>query len=374
MSRKTRRIWIAVLAFCLIFAVACDASSEAPLGTNERSTLSESVSPAASELTRYRTSFLGVFDTLTTIIGYAPTQEAFDQYVKVIRDDLTFYHQIFNTYDSFEGVNNLKTVNENAGKDPVKVDPEIIQLLKQSLWANEISEGNVNVAFGAVLKIWHDHRETGLNDPDRATVPEKDLLTEANKHTEIDDIVIDEEAGTVFLEDASMRLDVGSGSKGYATEQAALHVESLGLTSAVISVGGNIRAIGRRADTDTPWRIGIQNPDKEQASTLIEVLSIDNLSVVTSGVYERFYEVDGVRYHHIIDPDSLFPEDTFDAVTIVAPSSALADALTTALFNMSLADGKALIESMEDCEALWLKGEERSMTDGFEKYIVRDSN
>ena len=170
-----------------------------------------------------------------------------------------------------------------------------------------------------------------------------------------------------------MRLDVGSGSKGYATEQVAREVEAMGLKSAVISVGGNIRAIGIRPDSETPWRIGIQNPDKEQESNIIELLSIDNLSVVTSGVYERFYAVDGVRYHHIIDPETLFPEDTFDAVTIVTPSSALADALTTALFNMSLEDGMALIGSMENCEALWLKGEERFMTEGFEKYIVRDA-
>ncbi|HHT44219.1 MAG TPA: FAD:protein FMN transferase [Fastidiosipila sp.] len=373
MSMRIKHMLAVVTAGLILFSAACGANVQTPATTTSRAVDAATSATEPAELTRYRSSFLGVFDTLTTVIGYAESQDAFDEYMRVIRDKLTFYHQIFNTYDAFEGVNNLKTVNEKAGIEPVEVDPEIIELLKQCIWANEVSDGNVNVAFGAVLKIWHDHREIGIHDPERASVPDKATLEAANQHTDISQIEIDEERSTVFLKDPEMRLDVGSGSKGYATEQVAREVEAMGLKSAVISVGGNIRAIGIRPDSETPWRIGIQNPDKEQESNIIELLSIDNLSVVTSGVYERFYAVDGVRYHHIIDPETLFPEDTFDAVTIVTPSSALADALTTALFNMSLEDGMALIGSMENCEALWLKGEERFMTEGFEKYIVRDA-
>ncbi len=373
MSMRIKHMLAVVTAGLILFSAACGANVQTPATTTSRAVDAATSATEPAELTRYRSSFLGVFDTLTTVIGYAESQDAFDEYMRVIRDKLTFYHQIFNTYDAFEGVNNLKTVNEKAGIEPVEVDPEIIELLKQCIWANEVSDGNVNVAFGAVLKIWHDHREIGIHDPERASVPDKTTLEAANQHTDISQIEIDEERSTVFLKDPEMRLDVGSGSKGYATEQVAREVEAMGLKSAVISVGGNIRAIGIRPDSETPWRIGIQNPDKEQESNIIELLSIDNLSVVTSGVYERFYAVDGVRYHHIIDPETLFPEDTFDAVTIVTPSSALADALTTALFNMSLEDGMALIGSMENCEALWLKGEERFMTEGFEKYIVRDA-
>lgn len=366
-----KKLVAAALLTALLFAVcACGAMPHAVDSLTSSSPSGETATTSERVLNRYRTSFIGVFDTLTTVIGYTEDQAAFDAYAAEIKDTLTFYHQLFNTYDSFDGVVNLKTVNAEAGKAPVKVAPEIIALLKQCLWANDLSDGNVNVAFGAVLKIWHDHREKGINEPDRASLPERSELEAANRHTDIHDIVIDEEASTVYFKDPALRLDVGSGAKGYATEQAAAHAERLGLTSAVISVGGNIRAIGRRADTDTPWRIGIQNPDKNAENKVIDVLSIDNMSVVTSGVYERYYEYEGKRYHHIIDPVTLFPEQTFDAVTIVTPSSALADAFTTALFNMTLEEGMALIESLDECEALWLKGDEVFMTEGFAKYIV----
>lgn len=351
-----------MIAAFLLLSAACATTPSASAGAPEE----------ASTLTRYRTSFIGVFDTLTTVIGYAEDEETFNEYSAFIKDKLTFYHRLFNTYDAFEGVVNLKVVNETAGSEPVKVDPEIIALLKQSLRANELSGGNVNVAFGAVLKIWHEYRETGINAPERASVPERSDLEAAALHTDIRDIVIDEEASTVYFRDPDLRLDVGSGAKGYATEQAALQVEAMGLRSAVISVGGNIRTIGRRPDSDTPWRIGIQNPDKTVENQVIEILAVEDMSVVTSGVYERFYEVDGVRYHHIIDPETLFPEETFDAVTIVTPSSALADSFTTALFNMDLEDGMALIESLENAEAMWLTGDERRMTDGFDRHIAKD--
>lgn len=356
-----KRLIIFSLSLLLLLAVAC---SEMPVVTT---TAAEVTEPT---LNRYRTSFLGVFDTVTTVIAYTEDEATFNAYAAKIKDRLLFYHQLFNTFDSFEGVNNLRTVNEMAGIEPVEVDPEIIAFLKQCLWANEISGGNVNVAFGAVLEIWHDHRTVGTSNPEAATLPDLDLLRAANEHTSIEDIVIDDVNSTVYLKDPKMRLDVGSGSKGYATTAVANYIEAEGLTSAVLSVGGNIQTIGRRADTDTPWRIGIQNPDKTSEETTIEVLDIDGDAVVTSGAYERYYVVDDVRYHHIINPDTLFPEQTFDAVTIVSSSSATADALTTALFNMSLEEGMALIEKTDDVEALWLKDETRFMSEGFAKYIA----
>ena len=357
-----KRLIIFSLSLVLLLAVAC-ANVPAITAT------SAAVSPT---LSRFRTTFLGVFDTVTTVIGYAENEATFNAYAAKIKERLSFYHEIFNTFDSFEGVNNLRTVNEMAGIEPVKVDPEIIAFLKQCLWANEISDGNVNVAFGAVLEIWHDHRTLGTHNPEAATLPDLDLLRAANEHTNIAYVIIDEANSTVFLKDPLMRLDVGSGSKGYATTAVANYIEAEGLTSAVLSVGGNIQAIGRRADTDTPWRIGIQNPDKTSEETTIEVLDIDGYAVVTSGVYERYYVVDGVRYHHIINPDTLFPEQTFDAVTIVSSSSGRADALTTALFNMSLEEGMALIENTDDVEALWLKDDTRYMSEGFAKYIAEE--
>lgn len=371
-----------VLSFFLILFVLTTACSPTPataspaIATNAGATdgtagaTSGAGGKKQTELMRYQASFLGVFDTLTTVLGFAESQEAFDAYVDEIERGLMRYHQLFTIYDSYDGVNNIRTINENAGIAPVEVDPEIIHLLKQCLWANEISGGRTNAAFGSVLSIWHNYREQGINNPEQAALPDPAVLREANKHADISSVVIDEEKSTVYLPDPKMSLDVGSGSKGYATEMVARDIEKKGLRYAVISVGGNIRAIGSRGPSGEPWRIGLQNPDKTAKEQTLDVLAIDNLSVVTSGVYERFYTVGDVRYHHIIDPDTLFPEYRFDAVTIVTESSAIADALTTALFNMSLEEGMALLEKVGGCEALWVRGEERWSTPGYQALVI----
>ena len=149
-----------------------------------------------------------------------------------------------------------------------------------------------------------------------------------------------------------MLLDVGAIAKGYATEQVTLAAISRGADHLLLSVGGNVRAIGYRNDLNEPWRVGIENPD-DTVEDYLSILKIKDMSVVTSGTYERYYEVDGRRYHHIIDPVTLYPEDRYLSVSIVTHDSGLADILSTALYNMSLEDGLELIESIDQTDALW---------------------
>jgi len=222
--------------------------------------------------------------------------------------------------------------------------------------------------MGLVLKIWHDYREEGINDPSAARVPSLQILQEASQHTDFTDLVIDEANQTVELRDPDMRLDVGAVAKGYATEQVTQAAIKRGADHLLLSVGGNVRAIGFRNDNAEPWRVGIENPD-DQIEDYLTIVKVSDLSVVTSGVYERYYEVNGKSYHHIIDPDTLFPENRYLSVSIITHDSGLADILSTALFNMSLDEGKRLIESLGQTEALWCMPDGTLQeSSGFAKY------
>jgi FAD:protein FMN transferase len=324
---------------------------------------------ATKEKNRYQAQFLELFDTVTTIIGYSDNKEEFNELAQTFYDNLKEYHELYDKYHDYEGINNIKTINDNAGISPVKVDQKIIDLLLFSKEAYEISQGEVNVAFGAVLEVWHDYREKGIDDPDTAEVPPMDLLEEKAKHTDINKMIIDEEESTVYLEDPDMSLDVGAMAKGYATEQVAELMKEKGYKDVLYSVGGNVRAEGSK-EGNKPWNVGIQDPDKESNEVYLKILNLENLSLVSSGDYERYYIVDGKRYCHIIDPDTLVPAEYFRAVSILTENSGLADALSTTLFNMPYEDGLKLIESLPNTEALWVMNDgELKYSTNFQKFI-----
>ncbi len=305
---------------------------------------------------RYEATFLKLFDTKTTIIAYTADKDEFSRHAQLIYDNLEQYHQLYDIYNSYDGINNLKTVNEQAGKAPVKVDRRIIDLLKFARQWHDKTGGKVNAAYGAVLRIWHDYRERGMEDPDDAELPPLEMLQEASKHTDINKVIIDEAASTVYLEDPEMSLDVGAIAKGYAVEQVSRIAIENGFTSGLISVGGNVRAIGAKDENARPWNVGVQNPDVADNQADVHILDMIDASLVTSGVYERYYTVNGKDYHHIIDPDTLFPSDEYKSVTILCKDSGAADALSTAVFNMSFEEGAEFIESLPDTEAFWILG------------------
>lgn len=323
----------------------------------------------AKQEKRYEATFLELFDTVTEIIGYAKDEDEFMVYAQEIHDRLEEYHQLYDIYNDYDGINNIKTINDNAGIAPVKVDQRIIDLLEFGVYAYELSEGRVNIAFGPVLKVWHDYREEGTDSPELAQLPPMELLQEKAQHTDINRMLIDKENGTVFLKEQEMRLDVGAIAKGYATEQVARLMMDKGFEKGMISVGGNVRAIGRRID-ETDWNVGVQNPDMESEQKNLFILKLIDNSLVTSGDYQRYYTVDGKKYHHIIDPGTLMPANHFRAVSIVCPDSGLADALSTAVFTMPLEQGLSLVEDLEDVEAVWIFEDGRTKSSsGFLKLL-----
>lgn len=294
---------------------------------------------------RYEASFLTLFDTVTTMVGYADSQETFTAQAQQIHDELLEYHQLYDIYNDYDGMNNLKTVNDNAGIAPVEVDARILDMLEFSRELYEETDGRVNVAMGGVLSLWHDAREAGIEDPANAYLPDQDALEEAARHADWSNVVIDKEAGTVYLADPDMSLDVGAIAKGYAVERVC-ETAPAGM---LISVGGNVRATGPKPD-GSPWVVGIENPD---GGDFLHTLYVEDSSVVTSGDYQRYYLVDGQRYHHIIDPDTLYPATRWRSVSILCADSGIADGLSTALFTLSQEDGQKLLDAF-DAEALWM--------------------
>lgn len=316
----------------------------------------------------YKKEFYALFETISSLTVYEGSETDFEETAKYFEEELTRYHRLFDIYNNYDGMNNLKTVNDNAGITPVAVDEEIIELLEFCREMYEKTDGEVNVAFGSVLSIWHDYREAGMENPDKAKLPPMESLEAANQHTSMDDVVIDKENQTVYLKDGAMSLDVGAIAKGYAVEKIGEKLRNRGITSALIDVGGNIKAVGKKAD-DTLWRLGLQNPDLDSDDFYIHMISLDDKSLVTSGNYQRYYTVDGKKYHHIIQSETLMPSDKYTSVSVICKDSGIGDALSTALFNMDIESGKALAQKF-DAAVLWIYADgSEAMTGGFEAYI-----
>jgi thiamine biosynthesis lipoprotein len=163
--------------------------------------------------------------------------------------------------------------------------------------------------------------------------------------------VLDSETLTVYFADPEMSLDVGAIAKGYTAERIAEALSDAGFTSITLNLGGNVRVIGEKPNGEG-WTTGVENPHV-QGGEYIHKTTLTDGSAVTSGDYQRYYEVDGVRYHHIIDKDTLMPAAHFSSVTVYTRDSGLADALSTALFNMTYDEGAALVNTLDGVKVVW---------------------
>ncbi|MFO3666099.1 FAD:protein FMN transferase [Anaerococcus sp. ENR0831] len=330
--------------------------------TKEESTVNN------TDLQKYNSVFYDYFDTVTEFLVYAKDEEEFEKYKNILEDELSKYHKFFNTYYDFEGVNNVKTINENAGKEPVEVDPAIIELLDYSKEIYDYTDGKINMALGNLIGLWHDYREEGLADEANAKIPSEEELKEAASHSDINKIEIDHEKNTVFITDPNVQIDVGAEGKGYAIKKIEEKLREAGLEHGILSIGGDDVLIGKNPDReDGLWRIAIQNPDLKSKNPYASIIGLEDTTVVTSGDYQRFYKVDGEVYHHIIDPDTNYPSKYFKSVTVVHPDIALSDALSTYLFTVDFETGLKVAEEY-GADVLWIDYEDNYyMTEGYGK-------
>ena len=325
--------------------------------------------PAGAVMNKYSTMYLDSFDTVITLIGYAESEETFNEQADQVHEMFLYMHKLFDTYNSYEdeGIVSIFTLNERAAQEPVAVDPILFSLLTFCKANYALCHEQVNVAMGSVLSIWHEYREAGLADPEHAQLPPMEALEAASGHMNIDDLVLDEENMTVYFADPQLRLDVGAVAKGYATELISQMLLAGPMPSFIISAGGNVRTGISPQDGRKAWGVGIQDPDGSVfgLSDYVEVLYIHDISVVTSGDYQRYYEVYGQRYHHLIDPETLMPDTDFRSVSIITEDSGYADMLSTAAFLMPYEESRAFIESLDGVDAIWLFPDgSMQMTDG----------
>lgn len=318
---------------------------------------------AGAETVRYDQSFFDVFDTFSRISIYSNDQQKAADWLAFAYNELLTYHKLYDIYNEYDGMTNLCTLNRTAAKAPVEVDDRILALLRYSKDMYALTDGRTNIAMGSVLSLWHDARTAGISNPETAALPDMAALEEAAKHTSIEALVIDEQSKTVYFADPDLKLDVGAIAKGYATEQVAQVLMERGVDSALLSIGGNIRAIGIRGDGQV-YHAAVQNPDLSDENQTLLVLPLNGQSLVTSGSYQRFYVVDGKEYHHIIDPDTLMPAEYLWSVTILTVDAGLADSLSTALFTMPLEEGQAFVASRDDVEAVWVLHDGTIVTSG----------
>jgi len=309
-------------------------------------------------LNKYSYMFFGTFDTAITLIGFAENQEAFDEAAELTEELFNEYHRQFNQYYPYEGLNNVYYLNRNAAKSPVTVPRELFSLL---LWCKQVqplTRGRVNIAMGSVLSLWHEERENAETDPDSAKLPDMAALREAVKHANMDDVILDESKQTVFYQDEKLSLDLGAVAKGYAAELVAQVLLKGSMPHFIINAGGNVRAGHPPLDGRSDWGVAVQDPFAEftlSADTgVLDVFYVHDQSVVTSGDYQRFYTVDGKRYHHLISPDTLMPSENMRSVTIITRDSGFADLLSTVVFLMPFEEGLEYVLSLDGVEAMWV--------------------
>lgn len=324
---------------------------------------------------KYSYEFLGAFDTTVQLIGYAKNEDDFKVMVDMAQERFMELHRLFDIYNDYDNLNNAKTINDNAGVKPVKVQQEMIDLLVLSKQWYDTSNGKCNIALGAVLKIWHDYRDAGIKNPENARIPSMSELNAAISYTDIEKVIIDTKNSTVFLEDKNMSLDLGAVAKGFASELVANELTEEGYTSFIISSGGNVKVVGEPIYSDrSKWGVGLQDPFEnahDSNKLYFEVLYLNDSSVVTSGDYQRYYTVNGQNYHHLINADTLMPSNYFKSVTIVTKDSGFADFMSTTLFLTPYDEGVQLAEQL-DIAAIWVMHDGTVMATENARLLMRD--
>lgn len=326
---------------------------------------------------KFSFDYFDSFDTLVKATGYFFTQEEADKFDKKLAERLKYYDNLFDCHKEHEGVNNVYTINKMAGKEKVKVDAALLDLISQSKTLGLKYDSRVNIAFGAVIELWEKSMTEALeNDELKAATPDIEVLKERAKYASLNNIIIDKEESTIYITDERTKINLGSVAKGYAVELICNELKEDGFDSVVLSAGGNVKTIGHpNGETKRKWTVGVENPYsasemKEGDSEIYDILYTMDKAIVTSGDYQRyFYGLDNVKYNHIIDTRTLSSARNFTAVTVITKDSGIADFLSTLLFTMTYEEGAEAIKDFPDTEALWINFDNTEFyTDGLKHY------
>ena len=295
------------------------------------------------------------FDTVVQIEAWGASQEIMDHCRQMCEE----YEQILSaTRDTSE----ISEINHAKGQ-PVTVSDETAELIVKGIEYGDLSDGLFDITIEPASSLWN------FTDNPEGELPDEDALAEAVSH--IDYRCIQVEGNTVTLTDPEAQIDLGGIAKGYIADRLKEYLESQGIEHALIDLGGNMLTLGGRYDGND-FRIGLQEPFAD-TGTVIAAVTVNDQSVVTSGDYERYFEKDGVIYHHILDPDTGYPiQNDLDQVTIISDESVDGDALSTTCFALGLEDGLELIQSLDGIEAVFVTkdGEIHTSSDEIELELM----
>ncbi len=271
-------------------------------------------------------------------------------------------HRLENMMSFYREASEVSLLNRKAGRESVKLSKEMMFVLQQAKHYSLLSKNAFNIMLSPLIQLW---RKAGENNK----MPTTDDIEQTLTLCSDDNLLLDIDDNMAYLTKKDCMIDLGGIGKGYAADICCDIYKAMGAISAFINLGGNVKAIGNRAD-GSQWTIGIQHPDKSRGNCYCVIMCSD-VSVVTSGGYERYQEIDGVKYHHILDGVTGYPSATdLKSVTVLSHSSTQADALSTAAFVMGLKKGVDLIYESECVGALFLTdSNEIYMTKGMRQYL-----
>lgn len=295
--------------------------------------------PAGAASLDDKLSDTGFFlDTVVTVTLYQKDAR------QLIDECFTLMNDYENMLSRTREGSDIWNINHSGG-EPVTVSEETAGLIEKALYYAELSGGTFDPTIAPVVSLW-DFQGEGEH-----TLPDEDALAEALTHVGYENVELD--GTTVTLTDPNAAIDLGGIAKGYIADCLKDYLVSQGVECGLIDLGGNILTVGRRPD-GKEFTIGIRRPFSS-ATDLIGTVTVDGKSVVTSGTYERYFELDGVLYHHILDPEDGYPFDNgLTSVTILSSQSVDGDALSTACFTLGLEDGMELVKSLDGIEAMFI--------------------
>lgn len=257
----------------------------------------------------------------------------------------------------------LMEVNHQAGISAVQVHPDLFELISLGTRHSQAKNSHLNIAIGPLVQTWR----IGFSDARR---PSQEEIDQSLNKIDPKQIQLDTEKQAVFLKRPGMKIDLGALAKGYSADLIATFLKSQGVEDALIDLGGNILTVGQNPMKKQPWRIGIQNPVEPRGHHIL-ALSIENKSVVTSGIYERHLEVDGQSFHHIFDSTTGYPVETeLASITIISDRSVDGEIWTTRLFGESPTSILNIVESLPGIDTLLVSQSGKiAFTSGLQSYI-----
>lgn len=280
------------------------------------------------------------FNTVMTITIYGYTDTA------IFNDIWAEFDRMEQSFSANIETSDISRFNDTKSTEPIPLPRDIINMLERALPFSEKSQGKFDPTIEPVVKLWAISTDTPRK-------PSQGELDEALKHVGYEQLTLDVANGTLAKKDPNVRIDLGSIAKGYSADVIAGFLKEKGIERAILNLGGNIFAVGEKAK-DTPWNVGVQNPF-EPSGDVLATIKVVNKSVVTSGTYERFFEQDGVKYHHILSPYDGYPiNNEIIGVSIISDRSVDGDILSTTTFSLGLEKGRALIDSLDNVAAIFI--------------------